>query len=187
MYTRFQTKTEQKPYPLGRGTYQYRLHKVVPTPGKKPATLVDTTNGFPAKRRLRNNCKTSNRWRVTTQIWVAKIHCRTTSQKHYLHLRSHVIAVELPRLCRAPTVAQTSFREETRNQPWWRLAGSRPSDKEGRVGAAHPDPETWDKGEVRSRKKFFRPFGPQFGLKMAMETGLRYATAGYRIEIVFQL
>ena len=98
VYTRFQTKTEQKPYPLG-GTYQYRLHyKVVPTPEKQPPTLLDTTNGFPAKRRLRNNCKTSNRWRVTTQNWVAKIHRRTTSQKHNLDLRSHVIAVEFLQL-----------------------------------------------------------------------------------------
>ena len=38
---------------------------------------------------------------------------------------------------------------------------SRPSDK-GR-GGGHPDPEM---GGRRSQKNFFRPFGPQFGLKI---------------------
>ena len=41
--------------------------------------------------------------------------------------------------------------------------GSRPSDKGG--GAGHPDPEIRG-GEGRSQILFFRPFGPQFGLKM---------------------
>ena len=40
--------------------------------------------------------------------------------------------------------------------------GSRPSDKRG-GGAGHPDPEIG--GGVAS-KKFFRPFGPHFGLKI---------------------
>ena len=64
---------------------------------------------------------------------------------------------------------QTSFREETRNQPWWRLGGSIPSDKEGRMGAAHPDPEI--RGRLGLKKIFFRTFGPQFGLKIGVRGG----------------
>ena len=41
--------------------------------------------------------------------------------------------------------------------------GSRPSDK-GEPG--HPDPEKKSGGGGGSRKKFFQPFGPQFGLKI---------------------
>ena len=41
-------------------------------------------------------------------------------------------------------------------------SGSRPSDK-GR-GVGHPDPEI--KGGPASKKKFFRPFGPHFRLKI---------------------
>ena len=43
--------------------------------------------------------------------------------------------------------------------------GSRPSDKGGRGwGAGHPDTEI--RGGPQSQKNFFRPFGPQFGLKI---------------------
>ena len=43
--------------------------------------------------------------------------------------------------------------------------GSKPSDRGGGgvvVGASRP----WDKGVVRSQKPIFRPFEPQFGLKV---------------------
>ena len=42
--------------------------------------------------------------------------------------------------------------------------GCRSSDKGRRVGDGHPNPEK--RVEGRLEKTFFRPFGPQFGLKM---------------------
>ena len=64
-----------------------------------------------------------------------------------------------------------------RHKPWPRISvrqwrsdnifvlvssgGSRPSDK---AGAGHPDPEI--RGAPASKKIFFRPFGPHFGLKI---------------------
>ena len=42
--------------------------------------------------------------------------------------------------------------------------GCRSSDKGRRVGDGHPNPEK--RVEGRLKKTFFRPFGPQFGLKM---------------------
>ena len=52
-------------------------------------------------------------------------------------------------------------------QKWESAGGSRPSDK-GRGGGGHPDSEiNWGgAGGAWSPKKFFRPFGPQFGLKI---------------------
>ena len=57
------------------------------------------------------------------------------------------------------------------------------------------DPEI--RGRLGREKNFFRPLGPQFGLKMGVTRGGEgpgppepspgYATAGYRIGIVFQL
>ena len=55
-------------------------------------------------------------------------------------------------------------------------------------GASHPDLEI--RGRLGLKKKFFRSFGPQFGLKMGWgggRPGPGYATAGYRIGVVFQL
>ena len=34
-------------------------------------------------------------------------------------------------------------------------------------GAGHPDPEIRGVGGTRSKKNFFRPFGPHFGLKIS--------------------
>ena len=45
--------------------------------------------------------------------------------------------------------------------------GSTPSDE----GAGHPDPEI-RVGGVVSKKNFFRPFGPQLGLKIRGRPGL---------------
>ena len=45
---------------------------------------------------------------------------------------------------------------------------SRPSDKRG--GGGHPDPEI--RGGGRSQKNFFRPLGPQFGLKIRVGGGI---------------
>ena len=45
--------------------------------------------------------------------------------------------------------------------------GSRPSDKGGGVGGGKRSSRPSDKGVPGLRKKFvFRPFGPQFGLKI---------------------
>ena len=55
-----------------------------------------------------------------------------------------------------------SYRDSVNNN-----SGSRPSDKGvggGGGGGDHPDPEI--RGGGRLLKKFFRPFGPQFGLKI---------------------
>ena len=53
--------------------------------------------------------------------------------------------------------------------------GSRPLDKER--GSSRP----LDKGEgVRSKKKFFRAFGPQFGLKIGGLGGSPGSTTDYR-------
>ena len=46
-----------------------------------------------------------------------------------------------------------------------RSGGSRPSDKGGRGGGGHPDPEI-KAGGAGVSKKNFQPFGPQFGLKI---------------------
>ena len=42
---------------------------------------------------------------------------------------------------------------------------SRPSDRKG-GGALHPDPEIRGGQVPPPKKKLFRPFGPQFGLKI---------------------
>ena len=47
------------------------------------------------------------------------------------------------------------------NNPWRVSGGSRPSDK-GETQSSIP----WDKGRARYEIFFFRPFGPQFGLKI---------------------
>ena len=38
--------------------------------------------------------------------------------------------------------------------------------RRGGGGAGHPDPEIRGVGGTRSKKNFFRPFGPHFGLKI---------------------
>ena len=83
---------------------------------------------FPRNDVLGATTKRPYRWRVTTQIWEAKIHRRTTSQKHHLDLSSHLIAVEFLQFflkCHFERKPETSQEPETRlgHEIFFRLFG----------------------------------------------------------------
>ena len=106
---------------------------------------------FPRNDVLGATTKRPYRWRVTTQIWEAKIHRRTTSQKHHLDLSSHLIAVEFLQFflkCHFERKPETSQEPETRlgHEIFFRLFGPQFGLKmgvRGGGGTGLPGPHPW--------------------------------------------
>ena len=90
VYTRFQTKNGPKTIPFGAAHTNIayiREHPPVKTAPDITRRHFLFTRGMTSEEQLQN-LQITYKLRVTIQIWVAKIHGRTTIQKHYLDLSS---------------------------------------------------------------------------------------------------